>query len=122
MPRDHRLFLDDILEAIHDGLLNSCHDIADGGLAIALAECCILNNNKTFGIQANLDSDLPEHLLFFSESQSRFIISTAQANKEKIERLFQEQNVMLSPLGQVGGAVFSLNSKIETKSQVLVLR
>jgi phosphoribosylformylglycinamidine synthase len=89
--------------------------VADGGLAIALAECCILNNKKTFGIEANIDFDLPEHLLFFSESQSRFIISTSQANKEEIERLFQEQNVLLSPLGQVGGAVFSLNNKIETK-------
>ncbi len=103
-----------VLEAIRAGLVHSCHDIADGGLAVALAECCILNSKKTFGIKAIVESDLPEHLLFFSESQSRFIISTSGDNKQKLVDLFQKNKIMITPLGEVGGAEFSLNEKIVT--------
>ncbi len=111
---------DVILEAIHAGLLNSCHDVSDGGLAVALAECCIQNSKKPLGIEATLISDLPEHLLFFSESQSRFIISIAEEQKKELEELFHKQSVMLDLLGQVGGSTFSLNSKISFPIKNLV--
>ena len=80
----------------------------------------ILNSKNTFGIEAKIESELPEHLFFFSESQSRFIVTTDKKNKDKLEKLFQEQNVTISPLGKVGGINFSLNGKINTKVQDLV--
>ena len=98
-----------VLEAIHAGLVQSCHDLADGGLAIALAECCIMNKNNLLGLKAQIISDLPDHLLAFSESQSRFIVSVQPDNKNSFENLFSETGVSFTSLGNVGGNAFSLN-------------
>jgi phosphoribosylformylglycinamidine synthase len=97
------------LEAIRSGWVQSCHDLADGGLAIALAECCIMNKTKALGIQARINSDLPDYALAFSESQSRFILSVSIHKKEKMEQHFLDQNIPLYFLGEVGGEIFSLN-------------
>jgi phosphoribosylformylglycinamidine (FGAM) synthase-like enzyme len=46
-----------VREAVRAGLLSSAHDIAEGGLAIALAECCLAG---ALGAQVELGSDFPE--------------------------------------------------------------
>ncbi len=40
------------IEAIESGILRSAHDISDGGLAVALAECCIGGPDKPLGVRA----------------------------------------------------------------------
>lgn len=60
--------------AVKQGLVESCHDISDGGLAVALAESCI---------GGNLGADIqtpPESL--FNEAPSRLLVSVASENKE----------------------------------------
>jgi len=101
------------LQAIRSGWVQSCHDLADGGLAIALAECCIMNNTHAVGIKAQVDSDLPDYVLAFSESQSRFILSVSKDHKEQIEKHFLDHNIPLNLLGEVGGDIFSLNDFFE---------
>ncbi len=101
------------LQAIRSGWVQSCHDLADGGLAIALAECCIMNNTHALGIQAQVDSDLPDYVLAFSESQSRFILSVTKYHKEQIEKHFLNHNIPLNLIGEVGGDIFSLNDFFE---------
>jgi phosphoribosylformylglycinamidine synthase len=97
------------LDAIRSGWIQSCHDLADGGLAIALAECCIINKERTLGITANLKSDLPDYILAFSESQSRFIISIDPDKKDLFEKHFLDKKIPHDLLGEVGGDSFSLN-------------
>jgi len=97
------------LEAIRSGWVQSCHDLADGGLAIALAECCIMNKEKILGIVAKLKSDLPDFILAFSESQSRFIISVKPDKKDLFEKHINEYGIPIELLGEVGGDSFSLN-------------
>jgi phosphoribosylformylglycinamidine synthase len=97
------------LEAIRSGWVQSCHDLADGGLAIALAECCILDKAKPFGLKAELKSELPGYILAFSESQSRFVLSVQPENKNAILQLFKGQNISIEFLGEVGGDSYSLN-------------
>ncbi len=66
-----------IRHIIADGLAESSHDLSDGGLAVALAECCFSPGN--IGAAITLDSGLrPEHLLFH-EGPSRILLSTADA-------------------------------------------
>ncbi len=66
-----------IREIVAGGLAESAHDLSDGGLAIALAECCF--GAAGIGAQIDIDSDLrPEHLAFH-EGPSRVLISTANA-------------------------------------------
>ncbi|WP_176330384.1 phosphoribosylformylglycinamidine synthase subunit PurL [Oceanobacillus rekensis] len=73
-----------LLEAIHLGLVESAHDLAEGGLAVALAESVF--NGKGLGAQVELAGDPTIGL--FSESQSRFIVTVKNENKEKFEQLF----------------------------------
>ncbi|MCZ2146250.1 MAG: phosphoribosylformylglycinamidine synthase subunit PurL [Bryobacterales bacterium] len=66
-----------IRRIIAEGLAESSHDLSDGGLAVALAECCFSPGN--IGASIMLDSGLrPEHLLFH-EGPSRILLSTADA-------------------------------------------
>ncbi|MGO9896716.1 MAG: phosphoribosylformylglycinamidine synthase subunit PurL [Bryobacteraceae bacterium] len=58
------------------GLAESAHDISDGGLAVALAECCL--GPAGVGAQVDLDSDLRPEILAFHEAPSRILLSTAQ--------------------------------------------
>jgi phosphoribosylformylglycinamidine synthase len=97
------------LESIQSGYVQSCHDLADGGLAVALAECCILDKSHILGIKAQLDSDLPDYILAFSESQSRFIISISPDKKNQFEKHLLDRHIPFAHLGKVGGDFFSLN-------------
>jgi phosphoribosylformylglycinamidine synthase len=70
---------DAIREIVAEGLAESAHDISDGGLAVALAECSI--GTAGVGAQVDLDSDLRPEFLAFHEGPSRILISTAQPQK-----------------------------------------
>ena len=66
-------------------LIQSCHDLSDGGLAVALAEC-------TFGYSCGASIDLPETGLalptqLFSESHSRFLATVAPEDVVAFEQL-----------------------------------
>ncbi|WP_033543020.1 phosphoribosylformylglycinamidine synthase subunit PurL [Planococcus sp. CAU13] len=71
-----------ILEAIQKGLVASAHDVAEGGVAVALAE-------KAFGNGLGLDVTLSGSATsaLFSESQSRFILTVSPENAEKFEQI-----------------------------------
>src|SRR3989338_340107 len=75
--------------AIEEGLIASCHDVSDGGIAVALVECAF-----GAGYGADLDiSLLPsdserEDVLLFSESAGRFIVTVKVENAEKFEKAF----------------------------------
>jgi phosphoribosylformylglycinamidine synthase len=64
-----------IREIVAAGLAESAHDLSDGGLAVALAECCF--GPDEIGAQIDLDSDLRPEALAFHEGPSRILISTA---------------------------------------------
>jgi phosphoribosylformylglycinamidine synthase len=68
-----------IREIVAAGLAESAHDLSDGGLAVALAECCF--GPAGIGAQIDLDSDLRPELLAFHEGPSRILVSTANAKE-----------------------------------------
>ncbi len=104
---------DIVLSAIQNGMVSSCHDVADGGLAIALAECCLLSKNYQLGLKAQIKTDLSATELAFSESQSRFVISIPKEKQNAFEDLFSDRKPQLTYLGVVGGKVFALNDFFE---------
>ncbi|TMG28089.1 MAG: phosphoribosylformylglycinamidine synthase II, partial [Chloroflexi bacterium] len=66
-----------VLAAAENGFLHSAHDCAEGGMLVALAECCLLG-----GIGVRCPAIRPEPPLrldaaFFGESPSRYIVSVA---------------------------------------------
>jgi phosphoribosylformylglycinamidine synthase len=60
-----------IRQAVRSGALHSAHDVAEGGLAVALAECCIAG-----GRGAEVSIDAAEHALF-GEGPGAFVVSGA---------------------------------------------
>jgi phosphoribosylformylglycinamidine synthase len=76
--------------AIRRGLVRSCHDLSDGGLWTALAECCL---GGECGARVSLDpvpvSGIPvgdTARILFCETPSRFLVSVARAERARWER------------------------------------
>ena len=78
--------VDTVLAAGQAGLLKSCHDCSDGGLAITLAEMCI---GGDLGLQLDLAGlgDASFETKLFSESNSRFVVEVDAAKRSDFERL-----------------------------------
>jgi phosphoribosylformylglycinamidine synthase len=67
---------DAMREIVAAGLAESAHDVSDGGLAVAAAECC----QGGVGAALHFESDLSHELLLFHEGPSRILVSTASAD------------------------------------------
>jgi phosphoribosylformylglycinamidine synthase len=68
-----------IREIVNSGLVESAHDLSDGGLAVALAECSF--GHARVGARIDLDSSLRPELLLFHEGPSRVLLSTAHPER-----------------------------------------
>lgn len=81
-----------LYNAIRQHLVRSCHDLSEGGFAVALAEMCF---GGGIGAEASFSKipfaeaeGLPPEAFLFSESQSRFLVEVAPENKEAWEQNF----------------------------------
>jgi phosphoribosylformylglycinamidine synthase II len=92
-----------VRDLICEGLVKSAHDCSEGGLAVALAECCF-NPSGLSGVEVDLGThDLRSDQIFFNESQSRIVISVAPENRERAMSILQERELPHRQLGIVGG-------------------
>jgi phosphoribosylformylglycinamidine synthase len=79
--------------AQEEGLVASCHDLSDGGLAVALAETAFAGG---FGISVDLhdvpvDAAMRDDRVLYSESASRLLVTVKEENSEQFEKLFAGQ-------------------------------
>jgi phosphoribosylformylglycinamidine (FGAM) synthase-like enzyme len=92
------------LQAAEAGLLHSAHDCSDGGLAVALAECCFSSlNTAAKGIEVDIDGALLIENLLFSESPSRIIVSFDESSQGALEQIALSQNSPFAIIGRVKG-------------------
>jgi phosphoribosylformylglycinamidine synthase len=96
-------------QAIQNGHIRACHDLSEGGLAVALAEMAFAGG---LGARVRLadvphdgsaDSRSPEAdaVLLFSESASRFVIEVPPAQRGSMEALFRQARVPFAHIGEV---------------------
>ncbi len=100
------------LRAAEAGLLKSAHDCSDGGLALALAECCFASLNRA-AIGADLDisaGDYDSATELFSETPSRIVISFAESATKEVEELAAAAGAPFKILGTVGSARLRIKS------------
>ena len=130
-----------VRDLIREGLVQSAHDCSEGGLAVALAECCF-NPERLFGADVDCsrrpmgdlnpaertnptDASHPPSrsygaasseaaAVLFNESQSRIIISVAPADLEKTMASLRKRRVPFKQLGKVGGDEFCIHIYDET--------
>jgi phosphoribosylformylglycinamidine synthase len=112
-----------VQNAVHDlireGLVQSAHDCSEGGLAVALAECCF-NPERLFGAdvdcshgpvgRSNETSHSDVATVFFNESQSRIVISVTPANLDSAMAMLRQRDVPFQQLGKVGGDALQIRA------------
>jgi phosphoribosylformylglycinamidine synthase len=93
-------------QSIRNGLVRSCHDLSDGGLAAALAEMAIAG---MLGAEVALD-EVPregdtdaDSILLFSESPSRFLLEVGRGESASVFDLFRD--LPIGCLGEVTGPI-----------------
>ena len=90
------------LAAIEAGRVRSAHDCAEGGLAVALAECCITGPQGR-GAAVLLPEGGRVDELLFGEAPSRILVTVAPGDVERLMRIVREWTVPVQVLGHVGG-------------------
>ena len=90
-------------DAIQNGLINSAHDCSEGGLAVALAECCVPQ-----GIGFTAEPLLPRRwdAAMFGEGQSRIVVALSPERWQGLEAMAAGLGVPLLRLGTTGGDRF----------------
>jgi phosphoribosylformylglycinamidine synthase len=94
--------LHELMAAAADArVLRSAHDLADGGLAVALAECTFRDVAAGRGATIQLPAALDAHTALFSESPSRMLVTTR--DEEALAALAKKHAVPCARIGTVGG-------------------
>ena len=90
------------LALIQNGKVASAHDVSDGGLLVALAECALFIDHAGADIHLHLHEEYRLDALLFGEAQSRIIISVAKPDTEQVKAILaQYPDVQLTALGTV---------------------
>lgn len=104
---------DQILGLISEGLLSSCHDLSDGGIAVALAEMAVRGKvglNIDLGLYRKLNAfDMDLHELLFSETQGRFLCTVHPDKKDAFMRSMGMSAISFARIGVVEGDDLSIS-------------
>ncbi|MFQ5992360.1 MAG: phosphoribosylformylglycinamidine synthase subunit PurL [Nitrospiraceae bacterium] len=103
-----------VRKLIKNGWVQSAHDCSDGGLAVALAECCLSPPSRPIGAVVQLSAQgLRRDSLLFGESQSRVVLSVRPAQTDAVISLAHEIGVAATRIGEVGGERLIVDVKSE---------
>ena len=112
-----------VLAMVQQGLLHSAHDVSEGGLACALAESALGEEENPLGVHVTLHDALPALPLLFGEAQGRVVASCDTNSVDEALRLAKRHGVPCRAVGKVvssdegfriDGRVTSLEVDIET--------
>lgn len=96
-------------DGIAAGLIKSAHDCAEGGLGVALAECCLQGN---IGATIALDDGLAPVASLFSETQSRIVVTCAESDTSALVELLLAAEIPYAVIGEVGGVSLMVEDKL----------
>jgi len=101
LEAEHNL-IETLLEAITGGVVRSAHDCSDGGLAVALAECCTMERGAQRGATIDLSHwrELPARAVLFGEAQARAVVTTTMP--DTVLGIARAHGVPATVIGQVG--------------------
>jgi len=101
-----------ILALIKNKLIESAHDVSEGGIVCALAECCIMNEENLIGAEVNIPFKTREDFSLFSESQSRVIVSVKEKNQKEFQSILNGKKQHYTLLGKTINKRFNVNGVI----------
>ncbi|MCM3570226.1 phosphoribosylformylglycinamidine synthase subunit PurL [Neobacillus mesonae] len=103
---------DQVLSAIRAGVVQSAHDLSEGGLSVALAES--LFGSEKLGAKVTISGDSVTAL--FSESQSRFLLTVKKEDQEKFESLVEAE--LIGEVNQTGSLQVFAEGEIRLEAEV----
>ena len=114
--KGERDLIEAVLASIEAGVVRSAHDSSDGGLAVALAECCIMDRGRPLGARIDLSSfaALPMRALLFGEAQARIIISTPDPTA--LREVATRHGVTSTTIGTVASADDPLEIRVGSRT------
>jgi phosphoribosylformylglycinamidine synthase len=99
---DERALQNLVASAIRDGIVKSAHDLSEGGLAVALAECCYSNVRRaSIGAEVTIPSHLDIRKDLFGEVSTRVLLSTTDATA--LQKAAADAGLNSYVIGKVGG-------------------
>ncbi|MEC5291731.1 phosphoribosylformylglycinamidine synthase subunit PurL [Aurantimonas sp. C2-6-R+9] len=102
---------------IRSGRVATCHDLSDGGLAVAVAEMCMASDRGT-RIDAGSGAG---HALLFGEDQARYVVAIAANVAEAIETEAAEASVPVRRLGVAGGSRLVIDGRLDLSVAALTI-
>jgi phosphoribosylformylglycinamidine synthase II len=103
-----RALVEGLVAAADRGLIRSAHDVAEGGLAVTLAECCF-NPDGVLGAEIDGMARWDEAEVFFGEGASAVVLSAAASEVKKLRELF-------------GGIEFSVIGRVTSEPRLRVAK
>ena len=101
-----------VLDIIKLGLVNSVHDVSNGGLIISLSEMVL---GTDFGLKIQKPKKLRNAVeYFFGEDQGRYIIEIDESNSNKIEKILQNNNIYYEFIGFTQKKYFEIEGEMKT--------
>lgn len=108
-----------LLNLIDKKFIKSAHDVSEGGVISAIAESCIMNENNQLGAHVHIPIKTREDFSFFSESQSRIVISISPEDKEEVEEILSKGFTPFHLLGSVIKDELKINDQYNFDLKVL---
>jgi phosphoribosylformylglycinamidine synthase len=102
-----------MLAAAGANLLRSAHDCSDGGMLVALAECCLLGGIGVRCPPVRTETPVRLDSAFFGESPSRFIVSVVSRAMPEMQTLARRHHVEISLIGLAGGEVIEFEGQFK---------
>lgn len=107
------------LYAIKNSLINSAHDISDGGLAVNISESILFSENN-IGAEINFSRKVRTDELLFGECQSVIIVTVKEKDLHSLIEKAQELNVYTQTIGKVTDSCdLKINDLIDVKKNKL---
>ncbi len=98
-------------DAIGQGLLQSAHDVSDGGLAVCLAECCLGGS-----LGADIRRAGPTGAVaLFGEQSAAAVVSVVFERRGELLALCDRHGLLINALGDVGGDRISFRASVDTQ-------
>ena len=110
---------DFVRSAIRNKQITACHDLSDGGLAIAMAEMCIASGK---GMSIDIDTALPMHAQLFGEDQARYLITVPVDWANFLQANAAGAGVPFCVLGSVTGTKLDIRGSGNTSVEVSALK
>jgi phosphoribosylformylglycinamidine synthase II len=97
-----------LIDAGRDGLIDAAHDLADGGLAQALVECCM---HGDVGARITLPAGIDPFVSLFAESAGRAIVTVQRPNEAAFEAMCAARGLPQTQIGLVDVLAIALQFK-----------